>query len=163
MIPFILGALGVVALSELTKKGGMSKMANGGGVFTYTDWQTIYNITDWETIWKKRIYDNAFFLFSKSKSGDYYRISLISEDGETTSTYFKNKEDAEKFISTISKHFQQEYYLVTFGYKGDDGYEIVTSKPILANSEEEASMKLKQDFEMNEGISCDIISVKKKI
>lgn len=87
MIQFILGALGVVAISELTKKGGMSK-AHGGSM---------------------------------------------------------------------------NYYLVTFGYNGDDGYEIVTSKPILANSEDEASMMLKQDFEMNEGISCDIISVKKKI
>ena len=52
-------------------------------------------------------------------------------------------------------------YIVTFGFNGDDGYEVVKSKPISAEGEIEACIVLRDQFEMYEGIQCDIISVSK--
>ena len=50
-------------------------------------------------------------------------------------------------------------FIVTFGFNGDEGYQVVKSKPIPAKDEQEACIELKDQFEMNEGISCNIISV----
>jgi len=52
-------------------------------------------------------------------------------------------------------------YVVTFGFNGDNGYEVVKSKPITANTDDEAGNMLKDQFESYEGIHCDIISVDK--
>jgi hypothetical protein len=52
-------------------------------------------------------------------------------------------------------------YVVTFGFNGDNGYEVVKSKPIPAEGDTEACIILKDQFEMHEGIQCDIISVTK--
>jgi len=41
MIPFILGALAAVGLSELSKKGKLPKMASGGGVDLFEDYENI--------------------------------------------------------------------------------------------------------------------------
>lgn len=49
-------------------------------------------------------------------------------------------------------------FIVTFGFNGDEGYQIVKSKPIPAKDEDEACITLKDQFEMTEGISCNIIS-----
>lgn len=274
MIQFILGALGVVAISEFTKKGRVSKMAHGGRVgndesilkqndkiyFTFNspvnkikdsniikiyDFASNKNImsesnimdlplpsknVDYAIVNKKPTYnDNIrwmwfndvigvdFYGKRKKPIDDKFRLTLeeILDDvyvlkaetdfsehyvvipkNEITIDWEKTKMSINTTANTIRKRKQEQkdgifkfsrgyydsdntfrydkkkkmarggemnYYLVTFGYKGDDGYEIVTSKPILANSEDEASMMLKEDFEMNEGISCDIISVKKKI
>lgn len=46
-------------------------------------------------------------------------------------------------------------YKITFMADG----EIYTSKPIEASSEQEAAIKLKDNFESFEGIDCEIISV----
>jgi hypothetical protein len=53
------------------------------------------------------------------------------------------------------------YFIVVFQYN-DDG-EMITqkSKPILAKDENEAAMKLKEQFENFEGTTCHIIIVKK--
>ena len=55
------------------------------------------------------------------------------------------------------------YYIVTFGFNGDEGYQVVNSKPIFAKSENEAELMLKDQFESYEGVSCDIISTKKQL
>jgi len=55
------------------------------------------------------------------------------------------------------------YYIVTFGFNGDEGYQVVNSKPIFAKSENEAELMLKDQFESYEGQSCDIISTKKQL
>lgn len=55
------------------------------------------------------------------------------------------------------------YYIVTFGFNGDEGYQVVKSKPIFAKSENEAELMLKDQFESYEGQSCDIISTKKQL
>jgi hypothetical protein len=52
-------------------------------------------------------------------------------------------------------------YVVTFGFNGDNGYEVVNSKPIPAEGDTEACNTLRDQFEMYEGIQCDIISVSK--
>jgi hypothetical protein len=49
-------------------------------------------------------------------------------------------------------------FIVTFGFNGDEGYQVVKSKPITAATEDEASLILKDQFESLEGISCTIIS-----
>lgn len=54
-----------------------------------------------------------------------------------------------------------EKYIVTFGFNGYGGYEVVKSKPILAENENEAGILLKDSFEMHEGIECSVISVTK--
>lgn len=162
MIPFILGALGVVAISELTKKGGVSKMAHGGDIDTkrkmFLHDAVLYK-GDLLYITNK----NGVLGLANLKQGawgsDYPFIPISKVNMDDVTDMMGRKISIEGYANGGSMN----YYLVTFGYKGDDGYEIVTSKPILANSEEEASMMLKKDFEMNEGISCDIISVKKKI
>lgn len=53
-------------------------------------------------------------------------------------------------------------YIVTFGFEDpDDGeYQIVKSKPILAENEDEACIMLKDQFESMEGMPCEIHSVK---
>jgi hypothetical protein len=55
------------------------------------------------------------------------------------------------------------YYIVTFGFNGDEGYQVVNSKPIFAKNENEAELMLKDQFESYEGQSCDIISTKKQL
>lgn len=54
-------------------------------------------------------------------------------------------------------------YIVTFGFNGEDGYQLAESTPIPAVDENEASVMLKDRFEMTEGYDCDIIEVKKLI
>lgn len=49
-------------------------------------------------------------------------------------------------------------FIVTFGFNGDEGYQVAKSKPITAKDEDEAGIILKGQFEMLEGISCTIIS-----
>ena len=56
----------------------------------------------------------------------------------------------------------KNYYIVTFGFNGDEGYQVVKSKPILASNENEAEIMLKDQFESYEGTSCDIITVEKQ-
>jgi hypothetical protein len=56
----------------------------------------------------------------------------------------------------------KSFYIVTFGFEGDDGYKTVKSKPIYASNEDEAAIMLKDQFESLEGMSCDIISVTKQ-
>ncbi len=50
-------------------------------------------------------------------------------------------------------------FIVTFGFNSEDGWITTKSKPIPAENEEEASLKLKDQFESYEGESCEIISV----
>ena len=54
------------------------------------------------------------------------------------------------------------YYVVTFGFEDSDEneYKVAKSKSILAENEQEACIMLIDQFEMNEGVDCDIISVK---
>ena len=54
-----------------------------------------------------------------------------------------------------------EKYIITFGFEDSDSgeYQIAKSKPILAENEDEACILLKDQFEINEGVSCDIQSV----
>lgn len=54
-----------------------------------------------------------------------------------------------------------QFYVVVFGFEGDDGYTQAKSKPILAKNEDEAAEKLQDQFHSYEGIEPDIISVKK--
>lgn len=53
-------------------------------------------------------------------------------------------------------------YIVTFGFEDQDEgeYRIAKSKPIPAENEDEACIKLKDQFESMEGIPCEIHSVK---
>lgn len=51
-------------------------------------------------------------------------------------------------------------FIVTFGATIDDEYQVLTSKPIEAEDEQEAEIKLKDQFESLEGEPCTIISVK---
>ena len=53
-------------------------------------------------------------------------------------------------------------FIVTFGFNGDEGYQVVDSKPIQADTEQGAEIKLKDQFEMLEGISCNIIKTIEK-
>lgn len=49
-------------------------------------------------------------------------------------------------------------YQVTFGFSDSSGeYQIITSRPISANTPEEAETQLKQQFEHIEGTPCNII------
>jgi predicted ABC-type ATPase len=52
-------------------------------------------------------------------------------------------------------------YIVTFGFQEDGEYAIKKSKPIFAENENAAAIMLKDQFEAYEGLSCDIINVKK--
>jgi hypothetical protein len=54
------------------------------------------------------------------------------------------------------------YYVITFGFEDTDEneYKVAKSKSILAENEDEACTMLIDQFEMNEGVDCDIISVK---
>ncbi len=52
-------------------------------------------------------------------------------------------------------------YIITFGFNNDGEYEVQQSKPIKAESENEAIWKLQDNFETYEGIPCDVISVEK--
>lgn len=54
------------------------------------------------------------------------------------------------------------YYVITFGFEDRDEneYKVAKSKNILAENEDEACTMLIDQFEMNEGVDCDIISVK---
>lgn len=53
-------------------------------------------------------------------------------------------------------------YIVTFGFEDPDNgeYQIARSKPIPAENEDEACIKLKDQFESMEGMPCDVRSVK---
>ena len=52
-------------------------------------------------------------------------------------------------------------YIVTLGFHSDDeGYITTNSKHITAKNPEEAEIKLKDQFESYEGVSCEIIAVK---
>ena len=53
-------------------------------------------------------------------------------------------------------------YIVTFGFNGDEGFQVVKSKPIFAKSSEEAEIILKDQFESYEGTSCEIFSTEKQ-
>jgi hypothetical protein len=50
-------------------------------------------------------------------------------------------------------------FIVTFGFNSEDGWLTTKSKPIPAENEEEAGLKLKDQFESYEGMSCEIYSV----
>jgi hypothetical protein len=50
-------------------------------------------------------------------------------------------------------------YIITFGFNNDGEYEVQKSKPIKAESENDACWELQDCFETYEGISCHIISV----
>ena len=67
-----------------------------------------------------------------------------------------------EYPATFAKGGQiKSPYIVTFGFQGDDEYEIAKSKPIFAENEDEAAIMLKDQFESFEGTNCDIIRVKK--
>lgn len=56
----------------------------------------------------------------------------------------------------------KSYYIVTFGFTGEDGeYEVHDSKPILAENEQEAGILLRDDFWAYEGIKPDIMTITK--
>ena len=57
----------------------------------------------------------------------------------------------------------KSYYVVNFGFYDDNEgeYRVVKSKPIYAESEQDAAIKLKDQFETLEGIQCEIFSVDK--
>ena len=56
----------------------------------------------------------------------------------------------------------KSYYIVTFGFNGEDGeYEVHDSKPILAENEQEAGSLLRDDFWAYEGIKPDIMTITK--
>lgn len=49
-------------------------------------------------------------------------------------------------------------FIVTFGFAGDDGeYQVQDSKPIEADTTEEAELMLLDQFHALEGQPCDII------
>jgi hypothetical protein len=51
-------------------------------------------------------------------------------------------------------------FIVTFGFRGDEGYKVVDSRPIPAEDEAEASITLIDQFESFEGLNCNVIRVK---
>ena len=54
-------------------------------------------------------------------------------------------------------------YIITFGFhdnEGFDGFRVADSKPIPANSEDEACELFRDVFESNEGVPCEIHSIK---
>jgi hypothetical protein len=59
----------------------------------------------------------------------------------------------------IVDHVGEKKYKIHFGYNGDEGYVTAESKPITATSEQEACIKLKDQFESYEGVACEIFSV----
>jgi len=64
-------------------------------------------------------------------------------------------------IEKFSLSLSMKKYIVTFGFHSDDeGYITTNSKPITAKNPEEAEIKLKDQFESYEGVSCEIIAVK---
>jgi hypothetical protein len=85
---------------------------------------------------------------------------------------FKNKKDLEAFKKELLSNGYLEQsmakggevkspYIVTFGFQEDGEYAIKKSKPIFAENENAAAIMLKDQFEAYEGLSCDIINVKK--
>jgi hypothetical protein len=66
-------------------------------------------------------------------------------------------------LNNNNMNTKKEQYIVTFGFNSDDGdgYRVSKSKPITAESEEEAAIMVKDQFESYEGIACDIISITK--
>jgi hypothetical protein len=50
-------------------------------------------------------------------------------------------------------------FTIKFAFNSDEGYIVQNSKPIEAETEEEACILLKDQFECFEGVVCDIISV----
>lgn len=53
-------------------------------------------------------------------------------------------------------------FIITFGFNGEDGWIVTKSKPIPAENEAEASEMLRDQFEMLEGIPCEIILVEEE-
>ncbi len=53
-------------------------------------------------------------------------------------------------------------YVITFGFEGENGFQVQKSKPIPANDEQEACQMLSNQFENYEGISIDILLVTKQ-
>ena len=85
---------------------------------------------------------------------------------------FKNKKDLEAFKKELLSNGYLEQsmakggeikspYIVTFGFQEDGEYAIKKSKPIFAENENAAAIMLKDQFEAYEGLSLDIINVKK--
>jgi hypothetical protein len=55
------------------------------------------------------------------------------------------------------------YYIITYGvheHEGFDGYQLQSTKPIPASSAIEAAERFRDVFESNEGVSCEIHSIK---
>jgi hypothetical protein len=53
-------------------------------------------------------------------------------------------------------------YVITFGFNGDEGFQVQNTKPIPANDEQEACEILIDQFENYEGIPIDILQVTKQ-
>lgn len=64
-------------------------------------------------------------------------------------------------MNQSEKKLVASYFIVHFGFNDDGEYLMVKSKPILANDENEAGVKLKEQFEMLEGVPCDVYSIEK--
>jgi len=60
-------------------------------------------------------------------------------------------------------YVRPSYYILTFGFYGDEGYQIGTSKPIMAETEEDAMIEFVDQFESYEGIPVHVISVTKQM
>ena len=88
------------------------------------------------------------------------------DDLNEAKMYGYNNRYAKGGMMADGGYVSPSYYILKFGYTddgGDEGYEIATSKPILAFSEEEAIEKFVDQFESYEGKSVDVISVSKQM
>jgi predicted ABC-type ATPase len=106
------------------------------------------------------------------EDNDYNTLKDLQAELEGIGYTFEFGLDAEPFdLREIGQKGKSEFYakggeikspyIVTFGFQEDGEYAIKKSKPIFAENENAAAIMLKDQFEAYEGLSCDIINVKK--
>jgi hypothetical protein len=151
-------------LSDVTHYlDGENKMAKGGYLIDIINTDGVPNILadggGVETKVGGYIVD-----FFNTKANVYASIEIPSENPlfeDNIQIKGVGKTEKEALEDLIKKYKNGKgYYIVKYGFNGDDGYKVVESKPIYAWDEEQAMAMLSDQFETTEGSYCDIISVR---
>jgi predicted ABC-type ATPase len=153
------------------------RMADGGEVFiptTYLDYNPDYLVgtnTMYEMFEKGG--KIGFEALSKKVAARYEGKSVKPKFQAEYGKTYSSEEASEVGDKVAAKVYRQQQakmakggeikspYIVTFGFQEDGEYAIKKSKPIFAENENAAAIMLKDQFEAYEGLSCDIINVKK--
>jgi len=138
MIPFILGALAAVSLSELSKRGKLPKMAKGGDVSEMDKRKyVIIHFKDREAI--KRYYDCAYEAFCDYEEQGCVKAVLFDSRGIPLASYPKKLDSVEYNISLCE-------YRVIGTVRFYDEMEVDINETIIATSEDEAISKVKKRY-----------------